>query len=229
MRPTWILGSNNVHKHREIAQILASFRVRLLRPPDLKLALEVDEWASTFAGNAALKAIAFAEAAGMVAMADDSGLEVDGLGGAPGVLSARYAGPDASDEENNALLIENLAGASDDERTARYRCVIAIARRSGSHGRARESQVEEIGPRDAVVIGEWEVRTFAGALEGRIDLEPKGHAGFGYDPYFTVAGGRRVAEMPDAEKHAISHRGAALREMRAFLRSESGRGWLRSD
>jgi XTP/dITP diphosphohydrolase len=156
--------------------------------------LEVEETGATFAENAELKAQAYAEEFGLAALADDSGLEVDALGGAPGVRSARFAGEAASDEENNALLLERLADV-EGPRTARFRSVVALVRRDG------------------VLV------TAAGACEGRILREPRGDGGFGYDPLFEpgAAPGSTMAELDMTDKNAISHRGAALRALRVAL------------
>ncbi|MDQ2678400.1 MAG: non-canonical purine NTP pyrophosphatase, partial [Actinomycetota bacterium] len=130
------------------------------------------------------------------ALADDSGLEVDALDGAPGVRSARFAGEDATDADNVSLLLERLAGVPDDERTARFRCVIVLQRPDGTE-----------------LVAD-------GSVEGRIIDAPRGESGFGYDPVFvpTEGNGRTFAEMSADEKHAISHRGRALRSLVTQLR-----------
>lgn len=157
--------------------------------------LEVEETADTFEGNARLKARAYQEVFGMASLADDSGLEVDALGGAPGVYSSRYAGPDATDADNNAKLLSVLADVPGARRTARFHSVI-------------------------VLIGEDGVETAAGGTcEGSIGFEARGVGGFGYDPLFwpVATPGRTMAELDRAGKNAISHRGAALRELRERL------------
>ncbi|MHB1017050.1 MAG: RdgB/HAM1 family non-canonical purine NTP pyrophosphatase [Coriobacteriia bacterium] len=157
--------------------------------------LEVEETGDTFEANARLKARAYHEVFGIAALADDSGLEVDALQGAPGVYSSRYAGADATDADNNVKLLAALADVPQDGRTARFRSAI-------------------------VLIGEDGVETVAeGSCEGSIGFEPRGAGGFGYDPLFLPddAPGRTMAELDRAGKNAISHRGAALRALRERL------------
>lgn len=180
-----VVASKNPDKVREVEEVLASLDV----PVEVVGGLdwpEVEETEPTLEGNALLKARAVAAATGVPALADDTGLEVDALGGAPGVRTARYAGEEASYADNVRRLLEELRGVSD--RTARFRTVVALVRPDG-----RE------------VVAE-------GVLEGRIAEEPRGSGGFGYDPVFEV-GGRTLAEMGSAEKHAISHRARALRAL----------------
>jgi XTP/dITP diphosphohydrolase len=155
----------------------------------------VEETGDTFEENARIKAHAYRDAFGLAALADDSGLEVDALDGRPGVYSSRYAGPGATDADNNALLLRELASVPAGERTARFRSVIVL--------------VDEDGAETVAV----------GACEGHIGFEPRGTGGFGYDPLFwpDAAPGRAMAELTLAEKNAISHRGAALRALRAAL------------
>ena len=157
-----------------------------------------EETGETFEANARIKAVACRGRFGFAALADDSGLEVDALDGAPGVYSARFSGPCATDAENNARLLLALADVPDAERTARFRCTIVFIDHDGSETVAD------------------------GTCEGRIGFEPRGEYGFGYDPLFLPddALGRSMAELPLAEKNAISHRGAALRALRAKLAGE---------
>lgn len=157
--------------------------------------LEVEETGDTFADNARLKAHAYHQAFGLAALADDSGLEVDALGGRPGVYSSRYAGPDATDSENNAKLLGALEGVPAGERGARFRSVIVLVAEDGTE----------------TIAG--------GACEGTIGFEGRGTGGFGYDPLFLpeAAPGRTMAELDRAQKNAISHRGAALRALRGLL------------
>ncbi len=157
--------------------------------------LDVEETGATFEENARLKAHAYREAFGCAALADDSGLEVDALGGEPGVYSSRYAGPGATDADNNAKLLEELAGVADAGRGARFRCVMVF--------------VDEDGAETVV----------SGACEGSIAHEGRGEGGFGYDPLFlpTATPGHSMAELGREEKSAISHRGAALRALREAL------------
>jgi len=190
-----VLATSNPGKQREFATLLAPRGFELVLQSDLGIE-SVEETGNTFEDNALLKARHAAERSGLPALADDSGLEVDALGGRPGVWSARYAGAGATDEQNNARLIEELAGVPDEQRTARYRCVLALVR----------------GPRDTQPI------LAQGSWEGRIGQEPVGNGGFGYDPYFIPAGlNCTAAELSPARKNALSHRGAALRDLIARL------------
>ena len=149
---------------------------------------EIVETGTTFEANARLKALAVAKAAGAWALADDSGIEVDALGGRPGVYSARYAGEPPDDAANNRKLIAELRGVPPGRRTARYRAVIAVA-----------------DPKRVLCVAE-------GACEGRIQDEPRGTGGFGYDPHFLLPDrGLTMAELPAEEKNRISHRGVAIR------------------
>jgi len=221
----WLLASGNAHKLSEIGAILADFDVALVTPRDLDLSMDVDEWGETFAANAVIKATAYAAVTGRVTLADDSGLEVDGLGGAPGVHSARYAGEGATDADNNAKLVAQLDADPALDRTAQYRCVIAVAW-PASYAPAdarRVASPADVGPTDAAVVGNrWYVRTWAGAMPGRMATEAKGAGGFGYDPYFVLDDGRHLAEVGAAEKNAMSHRGAALAAMVPDLQAAPG-------
>ncbi len=171
---------------REYRRLLAGIPVELLAPADVGVDVEVEEVGATFEENAALKAKAIASLSGIMSLADDSGLEVDALGGEPGVRSARYAGEGASDEDRVSYLLSKMRGVPWEERTARFCCVIAVA-----------------SPEGAVEFCE-------GKCEGMIALQPKGEGGFGYDPVFYVpALDRTMAELSQAEKNAISHRGRA--------------------
>jgi XTP/dITP diphosphohydrolase len=155
-----------------------------------------EETGTTFEANALLKARHAAAQAGLPALADDSGLEVDALAGRPGVYSARYAGPAASDDDNNALLVRELAAVPEAQRTARYRCVLALVRAPDD-------------PAPLLAEGSW---------EGRIALEPAGQGGFGYDPWFIPAGHSVTsAQLTAATKNALSHRGKALQALIARL------------
>ena len=181
-----LVSTRNAHKVSEIRAILGpGFDVSDLSAlPDFP---DVEETGSTFEENATLKALAASRHFDGWVIADDSGLEADALGGAPGVLSARYAGPKADDAANTALLLRNLAGFTGRDRAARFRCVIVLAR----HGKKRAS--------------------FSGAVEGIILHEPRGHAGFGYDPLFVADGtDATFAELGQEAKNAISHRSRAL-------------------
>ena len=181
-----LLGTSSEKKIAELKEIFAGLPVTLVTPSELGLTLDPEETGSTFEENARLKARAFAGASGLPALADDSGLEVDALGGEPGVYSKRYAGPDATDEDRIAFLLAKLEGAPQARRTARFRCVMALT-----------TPDEEIGAVD-------------GTCEGRIALAPRGSNGFGYDPIFLLPErGKTMAELSSPEKHAISHRGRA--------------------
>jgi XTP/dITP diphosphohydrolase len=164
----------------------------------------VEETGTTFAANAALKARFYARRSGLPTLADDSGLSVDALGGDPGVRTRRYAGEQATDEENNAKLLAALAGLPPERRGARYRCALALA----IPARA--------GPR-----GGLPVTLTRGTFEGRIGTGPRGANGFGYDPIFEPAseppGGATVAEWPPERKQAVSHRARAAHRMAPFL------------
>lgn len=193
-----LLATGNAKKAREMQEILGAaetggqIRWRLLA--------EFDGWpeaiedGTTFAANAEIKARHYARWSGLWTIADDSGLEVDALRGEPGVRSARYAGEPSNDRANNALLIERLAGIPAEQRTARFRCAVALSDGQGVLARAE------------------------GAVEGRIIDTARGVNGFGYDPHFWVEdAGLTMAEMSPERKHAISHRGQALRRLREQL------------
>lgn len=191
-----VVASANEGKATEIRHVLEPLGWEVVRAKDLGTEVpEVEETGATFLENALLKARAYAERFECAALADDSGLEVDALGGAPGVRSARYAGEPSDDAANNAKLLAELAGVPEGERSARFRCVVAVAWPDGR------------------------VLAADGVCEGSIGFEPKGAGGFGYDPLFwpAAAPGRTMAELSPAEKSAISHRGSALRALRAAL------------
>lgn len=190
-----VLATGNAGKLREMREILAPWRVDV-RPLAEFTSRSADETGLSFVENAILKARFAAAASGLPAIADDSGLEVDALHGAPGIYSARYAGPEADDAANNRRLLEELSGIPDGEREARYRCAMAYLR-------------WPTDPAPLVAQAHW---------EGRIAREPRGGGGFGYDPIFIVsAGERRAAEFSAAEKNRVSHRGQALRALIASL------------
>jgi len=188
-----LLATRNAHKTREVREILgAGWMVEdLASLPGLP---EVEETGATFEDNARIKALAASPHYGGWVVADDSGLEVDVLGGEPGVRSARFAGDSADMEENRALLLQRMQGVAD--RAARFRCVLALAR----DGRV--------------------VRVFDGVIEGFITEAEQGGGGFGYDPLFVPLGGTATfAEMTAQQKHAISHRGRAMMSLAEFLRT----------
>jgi XTP/dITP diphosphohydrolase len=185
--PRLVLATTNAHKIEELRTLLATARFAVVDPGELGLDLDVPETGDTFAANAAIKALAWARAAGMLALADDSGLEIDALDGEPGLYSARWAGPTVPYSERNRLLIARLADLRPNQRTARYRCAVAVA------------------DADRVLVAT------EGVLEGRIAETPRGSGGFGYDPIFEVPlWGRTVGELTAAEKHQISHRARAI-------------------
>lgn len=219
-RPRLLAATGNPGKAQEIRDLLAGLDVEILTLADLEglwrtealgglpasadeheisrrfesLERAMAETADTFAGNAAIKARGARNITGLPALADDSGLVVDALGGAPGVYSARYAGGHGDDEANNRLLLANLEGVPEERRTARFVAAIVLALPDG-----REFTAE-------------------GTCEGRIGWAPKGEGGFGYDPLFILAGDRRTtAELPREEKNRISHRGKALQAMAPVL------------
>jgi XTP/dITP diphosphohydrolase len=190
-----VCATANAHKVTEIAAVLGDAVDLVARPAEVP---EVIEDADTLEGNARLKAVALCEATGLAAVADDTGLEVDALDGAPGVRSARFAGDDADDRANVAKLLDALRAVPDAERTARFRTV-ALVRWPDGH--------ETIA---------------SGTVEGRIATQRRGHEGFGYDPVFVPddGDGRSFAEMVAGEKNAISHRGRAFRALAAKLYDE---------
>ncbi len=187
-----VCASANPNKYSEISQILSGAVNLIPRPAEIP---EVVEDADTLEGNARLKAIAVRMATGCAAVADDTGLEVDALGGAPGIFSARYAGEDASYEDNVSKLLESMREVTGEERSARFRTVALVAWQDGTE-----------------TIAE-------GIVEGAIADRPSGAGGFGYDSVFipTAGGGKTFAEMGDEEKNAISHRGAAFRSLKEHL------------
>jgi XTP/dITP diphosphohydrolase len=197
--PRLAIATRNAHKLREIGRICASWPVEWLTVDSHDGPWpEVDEPHDTYLENALAKAREVAAALGTPAMADDSGIEVDALDGAPGPRSARYAGEDAGDTENLAALLRALDDVPEGARTARYRCVAAVA-----------------WPGGAEVWAE-------GVCEGRLETEPRGSGGFGYDPAFVPGGERRtMAELAEDEKDRISHRGRAFRALHHRLSAEA--------
>ena len=192
-RHLFLLGSANPGKLREYRDILHGLDLELVAPTDLHpVPPKPPEDASTFAENATSKARAYALASGLPTIADDSGLEVHALRGAPGVRSRRFFGEDASAEERNAKLLAMLDRVED--RSARFVCVTALASPDGH------------------------VELFEGDVRGEIAAAPRGEGGFGYDPVFVIAGdGRTMAELSSEEKHRVSHRGIAGAKLRARL------------
>jgi XTP/dITP diphosphohydrolase len=195
-----VLATRNRGKLEEIRRVLRGVPVDLYSLDDFPGCPEVEEDAETFKGNAVKKALSVSSYTQKPAVADDSGLVVDSLNGAPGVLSARYAGEDADDTRNVEELLARMAGAENGERGAMFVCVIALVFPDGR-----------------------EVKTFEGFVKGRIGRESRGSGGFGYDPVFYPSGSERTfAEMDPAEKDALSHRGMALDKLRAYLTEETG-------
>ncbi len=189
----WIVATGNRGKLAEIQALLADLDLELIAQGELGVAA-VDEPASTFVENALIKARHAARATGLPAIADDSGLAVDALGGLPGVRSARYAGPAADDRANIARLLEALAGIPLERRGARFHCVVVALEHADD-------------PAPTIATGTW---------AGRIATRPAGAGGFGYDPVFLVAERRcTAAELSAAEKNALSHRAAAFRRLGA--------------
>ncbi len=191
-----LIGTGNPGKQREYRELLAGLDLDLVVPEDLDLVPpEPEETGATFAENASHKARAYAAASGLRTVADDSGLEVDALRGAPGLRSRRFFGDDASAAERNEKLLALLDGVR--SRGARFVCVTTLASPDGR------------------------VELFDGEVRGEIALAPRGDQGFGYDPLFVIAGdGRTMAELPTHEKHRISHRGLAVAKLRAHLAGE---------
>ena len=190
-----VLASGNAGKLREIAALLDDLGYQLHAQSEFGVS-EVAETGTTFVENAIIKARHAAAQTGLPALADDSGIEVDALDGAPGVYSARFAGADATDAANNALLVEKLQAVPAAERGARYRAVIVFMRHAAD-------------PSPLICEGSW---------EGIIQLQPAGDGGFGYDPHFFLpALGCTSAELSAAEKNRLSHRGQALAELKRRL------------
>ena len=196
-----VFATRNRGKVIELRQLVPAEGLELLTLDDLPGAPEVDEDQDTFAENATKKATEIMAATGLPALADDSGLEVDALGGAPGVQSARYAGDGASDLDRIVLLLKNLEGIPPERRTARFRCAVAF-----------------VHPDDP-----QHVELFHGACEGRILEQVQGTGGFGYDPLFYVEHlGQTFAQIPARQKNRISHRGLAMARMADYLRALVG-------
>ncbi|MEX2356470.1 MAG: RdgB/HAM1 family non-canonical purine NTP pyrophosphatase [Thermaerobacterales bacterium] len=197
---TLVLATRNAGKIREFNQLLAELPIRLRPIDEFASVPEIEETGATFSENALIKARTAAQAVGFDALGEDSGLEVDALGGVPGVWSARYGGPGLDDAGRCRLLLEEMAGVPADQRGARYRAVIAVVTRGGGQ------------------------HFFEGTVAGRIGREARGAGGFGYDPIFypqRCAGGeaadRSMAELTPVEKNAISHRARALQQLRLAL------------
>ena len=190
-----VLGTRNPGKVHEIKLMLGDLPIPRLSLADFENVGLAPEDSETYSGNASSKARFYARATGHIALADDSGLEVDALGGAPGVYSARYAGHDATDADRRALLLTELTNNPGETRTARFVCVVAIASPDGEL-----------------------IELFEGVCNGRIGFEARGGGGFGYDPLFIPDGySQTFAELPESLKNTISHRALALAKATAFL------------
>jgi XTP/dITP diphosphohydrolase len=190
-----LVATHNPGKVAEYDDILRAAGIEYLTLDEVGIADDVPETGNTFRENAILKAVAYAKQSGLLTLADDSGLEVDALGGKPGVLTARYGGPGLTAADRYQLLLRNLAGVPASERTARFHCVVALA-----------------GP-DGALLG-----TTDGVIEGEIAREPNGQGGFGYDPVFYLSDyGLTMAQLPADEKHRISHRGRAALSISPLL------------
>lgn len=192
-----VIATNNAHKADEISHVLGMDGLEFVTMRQAGIESDPVEDADTFEGNARIKALAAHEAGGGVAvMADDSGLVVDALDGAPGVYSSRFAGEDGNDAANNALLLERLKGVPDDKRTARFVCTLVFVDEDGTE------------------------KVATGSVEGRIGHAERGGEGFGYDPLFypdAYEGRLTFAEVSQSEKNLISHRANALRAMKEML------------
>ena len=192
-----LIATRNPGKMRELSALLAGVPRELVSLADVGIDVDVEETGSALEANAELKARSYCALSGLPTLADDSGLEVEALGGEPGVYSARYAGEGATDEQRIARLYERLAGVPPREWAARFRCVIAIVRPDTC---------------------ESDVQLFEGVCNGRIVSPPRGSDGFGYDPAFLFPTlGRTMAELSRAEKNRLSHRGMAARKAAAAL------------
>jgi XTP/dITP diphosphohydrolase len=194
-----VVATRNTRKLEEIKRVAARWVLSLHSLAEFPGCPEVEEEGVTFEANALKKAVFVARWSQKPALADDSGLEVDALGGAPGVRSARYAGPDADDRKNIEKLLEAMRPVAVGQRGGRFVCCVALASPDGA------------------------ARTFRGEVRGRIGIEPRGTNGFGYDPIFFPEGhDRTFAEMSDAEKDTVSHRAKAVRELGRYLGVDAG-------
>ena len=193
---TLLIATRNTGKIREYRNLFADLPLNLVDLNDFDIRRDVPETGSTFTENAQLKATTYCRLAGVLTLADDSGLEVDALDGEPGVLSARYGGPELDDGGRVALLLYKMSGVPGWQRVARFRAVLALA-----------------APPDGNIM-----ETADGTVEGAICHEPIGHNGFGYDPVFWLPGrAMTMAQLTAEEKNAVSHRGTAAKAMATFL------------
>ncbi len=195
-----VLATGNTHKRDEIRQILADIHVEILSLADLGVAIDVIEDGESYAENALIKARAAHRATGMAAIADDSGIEVDALGGVPGIRSARFAGHNSTDEENNLLLLSRMKDLPEGEREARFVCAAVLL-----------IPDEREGGEEIICTGEW---------HGTIGFKPKGRHGFGYDPLFVIPEeGATAAELGEAYKRKHSHRSKAFQALAEHLKA----------
>ena len=216
-----ILATNNRDKIREIEAIMASIDIELVHPDSIGGIPEITEDGGTLQENALKKARGIREYSGLCALADDTGLEVEALGGAPGVYSSRYAGEKASYDDNNRKLLRELEGVPGDKRLARFRCVMALALVNGVAD-LLYNRLNGHDPADrnlaATTQGRIDALVTEGALEGRITDRKRGESGFGFDPVFEVPKlGKTLAEMGPETKNQISHRYRA-RHQHNFLK-----------
>lgn len=196
MNQELLIATHNPGKLREFRELLAGTPYHLVGLADVGIEKDIEETGATFEENARLKALAYAEQSGRLTLADDSGLEVESLGGEPGILSKRYAGEGTSDMDRIVFLLHKLSDVPDEKRLARFRCVIVIA---DAHGNT------------------W---TGEGTCEGKIAYAPRGLNGFGYDPVFLMAEDNymhTMAELPEEEKNRVSHRAHAAEEAKRIL------------
>ncbi len=214
-RPRLLVATFNPGKRREFVRLVSALRIDVLTLADAGIQETYEETGQTFEENARGKARHYALLARLHALADDSGLEVDALGGRPGVLSARYGGPDLDDPARCRLLLQELAGVPAEKRTARYIAVAAIAAPAALH--------------DPLSNHSPDVHVFRGVCEGLISPEPRGQRGFGYDPiFFYPPHAATFGELDDKKKDRVSHRGQALRQVAAFLRTPEGQAFLKT-
>lgn len=194
MSPRLVVATQNPHKLGEIKMILKGLPLEVLGAFEVGINKKPEESSHTLEGNATAKALAISGMCDELVCADDSGLEVDALGGRPGVLSSRYSGPTATYESNNIKLLRELEGVAVERRSARFRCVVTLARAGNLLG------------------------TVEGVIQGHIAEKPRGTGGFGYDPVFIPKGyNRTFAEMAPEEKNSLSHRGRAFRALKKLL------------
>ena len=213
MRKTLVIATGNKGKLREYQKLLSELPFNIVSLEEVGISLEVEETGNTFSDNAWLKALTYSKLTGMLTLSDDSGLEVDALQGQPGVHSARYGGDLTSDEERVSLLLKNIESVKWAERTARFKCVIAIA----------ETQKAQFEQAEYANQGSSEARPIAsvvGSISGMIQYEPQGEDGFGYDPVFYLPSIKQtMAEMTLEYKNLISHRSDATRKVIQIMRS----------